>query len=136
MFPLIFPENTVKWYYDFSASRDEQQIENISGTLSLASELSTLIDQSGLLGFGIDQLTQPPGSDYCDIYLLDHHNSSLFTSKQEYEYFTEGTRENIKSGVVEVECCVNLPTYLGIKNPDDFYGIHGAIEVAAIVQSI
>ncbi|TRX61171.1 hypothetical protein FNH22_03705 [Fulvivirga sp. M361] len=132
--PLRFPENTVKWYYEFSASRDEDQIDNVTNALSLASELSTLVDQSGLLGFGIDQLTQPPGSDYCDVYLLDHENSSPFTSKVEYSYYTEGTRENLTSGVVEIECCINLPTYLGLKNPDNLHGRHVVVEVAAIVK--
>lgn len=132
--PVNFPENTIKWYFEFSASRDEEEIKSISNVLSLASELSTLIDQTGILSFGIDLLTQPPGSNYCDIYLLDHSNSSLFTSKERFTYYTEGTRENIKSGVVEVGCCINLPTYLGIKNPSNFHGVHVAIEVAAIIK--
>ena len=132
--PVNFPENTIKWYFTFSASRDESQIESDLSAFSLASELSTIIDQTGLLSFGINQITQPPGADYCDIYLLDHENSSLFTLKQDFSYFTEGTRENYKAGVIEVECCINLPTYLGIRNPNNFHGIHVVIEVAAIVK--
>lgn len=132
--PLKFPENTFKWYYTFSASRDESQIESVSNSINLVSELVTLIDQTGILSFGIDQLTQPPGSDYCDIYLIDHNNSSLFKSKEPFTYLTEGSRENFKSGVVEVECCINLPTYLGFKNPDNLHGIHFVVEVASIVK--
>ncbi len=134
LLPLNFPENTVKWYYTFSSDRDKEKIESVSNALNLASELSGLIDNTGILGFGIDQLTQPPGSNFCDIYLVDHQNSSLFTSKLEYQYYTEGSRENLTSGVVEVECCMEEPMYLGFKNPDNIHGLHVVVEVAAIVK--
>ena len=132
--PLNFPENTVKWYYEFSASRDEDEVDRVSESFNLAGELSNIIDKTGLIEFGISQLTQPPGSDYCDIYLLSHENSSLFTSKSNYRYYTEGTRENLKSGIIEVECCTQETIYLGLRNPDNFNGIHVVIEVVAIVQ--
>ncbi len=133
--PIILPENTVKWYYEFSASRDEDQIESVTNALSLVSELSTLVDQSGLLGFGIDQLTQPPGSDYCDVYLIDQNNYTPFLNKNpQFLQYPEGTRENLKSGVVEIDCCHQGPIYLGLKNPDNFHGIHVVVEVAAIVK--
>ena len=134
LLPLNFPKNTIKWYYEFSASRNENDINTVSESLNLAGELSSLIDNTGLLEFGINQLTQPPGSDYCDIYHLSHNNSSMFTSKQAYSYFTEATRENIKSGVIEVNCCTQETTYLGFKNPDSFNGIHIIVEVVAIIQ--
>jgi len=133
--PLNFPKNTVKWYYEFSASRDESQIESVSSALSLASELSALVDQTGLLGFGIDQLIQPPGSDYCDVYLIDQQNYNSFLNKQpQFLQYPEGTRENLKSGIVEVECCYDQPFYLGLKNPDNLHGIHVVVEVVAIVK--
>ena len=133
--PLKFPKNTVKWYYTFSASRNKEEIDGISTTLDLASDLSGFLDKTGLLNFGINQLKQPPGSNYCDIYLLDHANSSLFISKGGYKYFSEGTRENFKSGIVGVDCCTGTTMHLGIKNPDSMHGIHVVVEVDAIIET-
>lgn len=132
--PINLPDNTVKWYYEFSASRNESEVDNVSKTLDLAGELSSLLDQSGILQLGLSMLNQPPGSDYCDVYLIDHDNYTPFLSKQQFMQYPEGTRENLKSGVVEVECCHNSPLYLGLKNPDYKDGIHVVVEVAAIVK--
>ena len=132
--PINLPANTVKWYYEFSASRNENEVDNVSNALDLAGELSVLLDQSGILQLGINMLNQPPGSDYCDIYLIDHDNYTPFLSKQQFMQYPEGTRENLKSGIVEVECCHNSPLYLGLKNPDYKDGVHVVVEVAAIIK--
>lgn len=92
-----------------------------------------LIDQAGILGFGINSLTHPPGADYCDIYLLDSENSQFFEAKQSYRYFPIGTRKNIKSGISEMTFGAGELYYLGLLNPDITYGIHTSIEVVAIV---
>lgn len=131
--PINLPPNTVKWYYEFSAFRDTEKVDQMTSIFGLAAELSSLIDETGLLEFGINQLTSPPGSDVCDIYILDHENSSLFTSKERYVYYTEGTRENLTSGVVEVDGGSSDLLYIGIRNPSDFHGINVLIEVVAIV---
>jgi hypothetical protein len=132
--PINLPDNTVKWYYEYSASRNESEVDNVSKALDLAGELSSLLDQSGILQLGINMLNQPPGSDYCDVYLIDHDNYTPFLSKQQFMQYPEGTRENLKSGIVEVECCHNFPLYLGLKNPDYKDGVHVVVEVAAIVK--
>jgi len=132
--PINLPDNTVKWYYEFSASRNESEVDNVNKALDLAGELSSLLDQSGILQLGINMLNQPPGSDYCDVYLIDHDNYTPFLSKQQFRQYPEGTRENLKSGIVEVECCHNVPLYLGLKNPDYKDGVHVVVEVAAIVK--
>ncbi|WP_343855544.1 hypothetical protein [Fulvivirga kasyanovii] len=133
--PIKLPENTVKWYYEFSAERSEEENNKVKQNLSLVSDLSKIfIDGTGTLSFGIDQLTQPPGSDYCDIYLVNHDNLNLFESKQEFRYYTEGTRKNFKSGIVELEFHPNFLIYLGIKNPSTLYGLNVAVEVVAIVK--
>jgi len=130
--PINLPENTVKWYFKFTASREESEVTKTGGSLNLFSELSYAIDQTGIVSMGIDQLTQPPGSHICDIYLLDHENISPFLAKEPFSYFLEGSRENYKSGVVEISSWSPGLQYLGIKNPDDFYGILVTIDVAAI----
>ncbi len=130
--PVILPPNTQEWYYEFSASRNPEDIENVMSTTSLVSQLTNVIDQTGVLGFGIDMLTQPPGGNVCNIYLLDFENSRLFEAKNQYRYFPFGSRENIESGIVKLDKGSNETVYLGIMNPDATHGIHVAIEVVAI----
>lgn len=132
-FPVTLPKNTVEWYYQFSATRDKAEINKTKGTFDLAGQLTKLIDKTGALKFGVDALTQPPGANYCDIYLLNHQNSSLFEAKVKYTYLTSGTRKNIKSGLVKITGGAGHAYYIGIKNPDSMHGIHVAIEVVAVV---
>ena len=132
-FPVTLPKNTQEWYYVFSASREKSDIDKAKGSFNLVGQLSTLIDQTGALNFGVDMLTKPPGGNICDVYLLDFENSRLFEAKEAYQYMTSGTRENIKSGVVKMTGGSGQAYYIGIKNPDSMYGIQVAIEVVAIV---
>jgi len=133
--PISLPSNTVKWYYTVSASRQEGETEAVAKDLDLAGDLTKLIDQTGTLGFAFNQLTQPPGSDFCDVYLIDYDNHNSFINKSAFSYFIEGTRENIKSGVIEINSTqFQSQVYLGLKNPDGFNGIHIVLEAAAIVE--
>lgn len=131
-FPVILPRNTVEWYYQFSASRDKEAIQQAKGTFNLVGQLSKLIDVTGGLKFGIDMLSQPPGADYCDVYVMDAFNSTQFEAKNPYRYFTAGTRENIKSGIVKMQGGAGGQFYIGIKNPDATQGVNIAIECVAI----
>jgi hypothetical protein len=103
--------------------------------MSLASDLSKLLDSSGSLGFAIELLSVPPGADYCDVYLIDNNNYSVFLNKNPFSYYPVGTRENIKSANVEVSSKFESSIYLGIKNPDSMHGINVVIKVAAIVHN-
>ena len=131
-FPVTLPKNTIEWYYQFSASRNKGDIDKARKGFSLISDLSGLIDQTGYAKFGIDALTQPPGANFCDIYLFDHPNSRAFEAKNPYNYWTSGTRENIKSGIIKISQGGAQQYYIGIKNPDSGHGIHVGIEVVAI----
>lgn len=131
-FPVTLPPNTQEWYYEFSASRDKNAVEQAKSSFNLLGQLTTLIDQTGALGFGMDMLTKPPGGDVCDVYLLDYDNSRLFEAKETFQYFTAGTRENIKSGLVKMAGSAGQSWFMGLKNPDSMYGIHVAIEVVAV----
>jgi hypothetical protein len=134
--PVTLPPNTVEWYYQFSATRNETDISNTKKKFNLVSDLTKLIDKTGLLNFGIDALTQPPGSDYCDIFLLTPLESISFEAKTAYNYYSEGTRENYKSGIVKIKGngLTSGTWNIGIRNPDTYYGVAVAIEVVAIVK--
>lgn len=131
-FPITLPKNTQEWYYVFSASREKSDIEEFKNSFNLIGQLSKIIDKTGALNFGVDMLTKPPGGNVCDVYLLDFNNSKLFESKDAYRYLTNGTRENIKSGIVKMTGGAAQTYFLGIKNPDNMYGIQVAIEVVAV----
>lgn len=131
-FPVKLPYNTQEWYYVFSAYRDQIETDQAKRYFNLVGQLSKLIDQTGALTFGVDMLTKPPGGNVCDVYLLDYNNSRFFEAKTAYQYQTLGTRENIKSGIVKMSGGAGQTYYIGVKNPDSYYGIHVAIEVVAI----
>lgn len=132
--PVYIPKNTVKWYYSFSAFREAEEVAKLQKTFSLVGQLTGLIDQSGTLQFGVELFTQPPGANYCDIYLLDYNNSMLFIQKQAFKFFSIGSRENLKSGISDIVGGSEGLLYLGLKNPDYQNGIHVTIEVVAIVH--
>jgi hypothetical protein len=131
--PFNLPANTVKWYYKVSSFRDSALVQSTSEQINLVADLSKLIDETGGLNFVIDQLGKPPGADYCDVYLLDHSNSSLFLNKNDFSNYPIGTRENIIAGNVEVGNRFAEQMYLGIKNPDPSHGINVLVSIASIV---
>lgn len=136
--PIILPENTVSWYYSIAATRNSNAVQSTKATMKLFGQLTRIIDQTGTLSFGIEALTAPPGANYCDIYLLDENSRSSFLEKVEgWRIYTEGSRENIMAGVVQVRnCCTSRGQnfYLGIKNPDSGYGVVVMIEIVAIIE--
>ena len=129
---VSLPKNTLKWYYVFSASRNEQEIANTHNSINLLNEISSILDKTGTINFGAQMLTQPPGGNVCDVYLLDRENATLFEQKVAYNYFRDFSRQNLASGVVQITNTSLAGLYLGIKNPDEFYGIHTSLEVVAI----
>lgn len=132
-FPVTLPKGTQEWYYVFSASRNKEDIEKVKNSMNLIGQLSSLIDNTGILNISVDMLTKPPGGNVCDVYLMDFDNSRIFESKQPYRFMVNGTRENIKSGIVKMPDAIGGQTYyIGMKNPDSFYGIQVVVEVVAI----
>jgi hypothetical protein len=105
----------------------------MKSTFNLVGELASLIDKTGGIQFGIDLLTQPPGADYCDVYLMDYLNSRQFEAKEVYRFFPIGTRENIKSGIVKLTGGAGATYVIGIKNPDAGHGVNVVLECVAIV---
>lgn len=137
--PINLPDNTVEWYYKYSGTRSSDEVSKVKQSFNLFGELSKLIDNISPIGLttniAINQLSQPPGSDVCDIYLLDYNNINPFLEKTNFSYILQGTRENLNSGNVKIVNSKQNQLYLGIKNPDSFYGINVLLEVVAITAS-
>ncbi|PHR26329.1 MAG: hypothetical protein COA38_14955, partial [Fluviicola sp.] len=81
-----------------------------------------------------NMISKPPGANQCDIYVFDATNASYFRSKSVFSYWSEGTRENFKSGVVLMKNLNIRGINIGIRNSDMMHGIHVAIEVVAITK--
>lgn len=137
--PIRLPANTIKWYYTFSAYREARDIQQVQSTFNLFSKLSYVIDQSGTTSNAIQLLGQPPGGNYCDVYLLGSPSDvQHFESKDDnwggtFNYYREGSRLNFVSGVVEIMRPNKGIQYLGIRNRDLTYGISVQLQVVAIV---
>jgi hypothetical protein len=129
--PVNLPENTVSWYYSVISFREDQDIPDFS----LVKSLTGLVDKYGVANLLIDQITMPPGQDYIDVYLLDGTNVQAFLAKTQFRYIMEGTRENIKNGMVEITKNVSGPYYLGMRDPDYYTGINVRIEIIAIIAN-
>jgi len=131
-FPVILPDNTVEWYYQFSAAKTRDAVGDLN---NLTKQLSGIISDTKTIDISTDDLVQPYGRVYCDIYLMDAKNSVRFEKKKAYKYFPEGSRRNIKSGIVKMSGSAGNSFYIGIRNPAKIKGIHVNFEAAAIIQS-
>jgi hypothetical protein len=81
---------------------------------------------------GVERLAMPPGANYCDVILMSHDNTPKFEAKLDYEYYRDGTRQNLMSGNVKIKWCPQEQVYLGIRNPDSTDAINVSIEVIAV----
>ena len=139
--PVTIPPNTVEWFYRFSASRNQEDIDNVRKNFQLFGELAQLLltaSGAGIIankavGIGVDQLSMPPGSNHCDIFLLDYENINGFESNTNtWKYIIQGSRQNLMSGNVKIDCCNSGQYYLGLRNRDYADGVNVSIEVIAI----
>lgn len=134
--PVELPEGTVEWYYEFTSSRSKELVQANAQKFKLTTELTSIIDTSGLLSASIGMFTTPPGNDICDIYLFENEFYNQFLSGQAFNHFPTGTRQNFKSGIVQIR---NLPLkkpMIGIKNNDMSYGINVTLQIVAVVSKI
>lgn len=137
--PINLPRNTESWFYTFSCSRKDSEIEQVKNRMNLAGELTSLLASpivGGVARITADMISQPPGANQCDVFLMNHENLTPFLNKSwdGFSCIAEGTRQNFKSGVVKVSSAKNSTMYLGVRNEDLLHGIHVALEVVAIVK--
>jgi tetratricopeptide (TPR) repeat protein len=125
------PPNTVAWYYAFTTTKDETG----SDLLNLAVQIGTLLlDESGTLAKIKSQIRIPGGTGVLEVYLLDVKNSDLFLNHDEYNYYREGSVDQIRDGIIDIDEFKTGTFYIGLKNPSEIDGIDVRIEVVAIVE--
>jgi hypothetical protein len=134
--PINLPPNTVEWFYKFSAFRNKAQVADVKNGLKLFDELSSLCEPEGkAVGIGVELLSTPPGTDYCDVYLLDEQNHIAFENGANWNSIDEGNRLNLMFGKVQVKSAIGQMFYLGITNPSELWPISVIIEAVAITQN-
>lgn len=137
IYPVSLPENTVEWYYEFTASRDEAEMKLNAKQFSLAAQLTSLMDKTGILKASINMFTAAPGGNNCNVYLIDRSQYNNFLAGEGFKHYPTGTRTNYNSGIVQVRGLSSIRSpMIGIKNPDGYYGIHVSIQVVAIVSKL
>ncbi|MBO0936592.1 hypothetical protein J2I47_08565 [Fibrella sp. HMF5335] len=141
---VTLPQNTVEWYYTFSAFHSPEQAAQASQQYSLFSNLVNTLDQVGIASLST-KLMRPTGAEVCDVFLLPENerlhfinkdDNSLLGSGSGFRWYDIASRQNFVSGVVPVKQA-NLQEgifYLGIRNPSAMSGIYINIEVNAVVR--
>lgn len=131
------PPNTIKWYYSFSTKKGKSGTQNMNLAIQVSGMLA---DPSGISSTLLSSIKVPEGVASADIYLCDRDNINAFTSKKDlnggtYYYNMEGSVENTKQAVVEVDDIKTGTVYLGFKNPSTSDGINISFEVVAITET-
>jgi len=132
--PYFFslPPNTVKWCYEFTASRDKEDVYRYAALFSAAGKLGALAGGSGLLSYSVNVLTAPPGADYCNVFVAGREDIHALMNGQRNFYSEVASRLNDVSGVVEVNEALRMPAIL-FSNPSGLYGLNVAVRVVAVV---
>jgi hypothetical protein len=129
--PVQLPAGTVRWYYSFAAMESKNEPME---WVSLAAQLTKLVDRTGITATFISRVVQPTGTAACDIYVLDTEGGKPFEEKDDkkWQYDRNTSRQNMTGGVVE--SYVLKPNFvIGLSNPSLKSGMNVRIEITAVV---
>lgn len=137
-YKIDLPSHTVEWYYIFSTSASEER----NKTLDLTSQLTNLIDPTGLTSIAAKSLFAPSGEAVIDVYVMGSQNKGYFLEKDSWGAwvydnpggYDEGKNVNAKQGKARIDDVTTGTVYIGLKNPSTWSGVNITIEVAAIVE--
>lgn len=77
-YKIDLPPNTVEWYYMYSTT----PTEGMNQSLGLVSQLTRLVDPSGLTALTINQLATPSGSGgVIDAFVMNYNARAAFYEK-------------------------------------------------------
>ena len=131
-YKIELPPNTVEWYYSITVERN--QSKNLE-TLNLLSQLTGLIDQTGLSTIATSSLLTPTGSGVCDAFLLAGSSVQNFLAKQAFNYDLDHSRTNYKNGTVKI---IMKPGYISnfyicFRNPSASEGVTVRFSAVAVI---
>ena len=143
---IDLPVNTVGWYYSFSTSNGTSGTQNLNlatqiaaALLSKSNMVGALVSSTGITKAVVSKFEVPEGTSSIDVYLCDKINIDKFERKIDnlggtYSYYREGTVENTRNGIIQIDDYTNGTWYLGIKNPSSLDAANVTIEVVALVE--
>ncbi|PWL24665.1 MAG: hypothetical protein DCO96_12730 [Fluviicola sp. XM-24bin1] len=117
--------------------------EGMNQSLGLVSQLTRLVDPSGLTALTINQLATPSGSGgVIDAFVMNYNARAAFYEKDMFGAwvydtpggYQEGTSINARQGKVKIDDIVTGTVYLGLKNPHYKDGVNVTFEAVAIVE--
>jgi hypothetical protein len=132
--PVQLPQGTVRWYYSFAAMESKNEPMD---WVSLAAQLTKLVDETGISGAVISRVVKPTGTASCDIYVLDTEGGAPFDAKTDdkWQYDKNTSRQNMTGGIVEAY--ISKPNFtIGLSNPSLKSGINVRIEISAVVAHL
>ena len=132
--PVQLPPGTIRWYYSFAAMESKNEPME---WVSLAAQLTKLVDKTGISATFISRFVQPTGTAACDIYVLDTEGGKFFEEKDDkkWQYDRYTSRQNMTGGVVE--SFVSKPNFvIGLSNPSLKSGMNLRIEISAVVAKL
>ena len=132
--PVQLPTGTVRWYYSFAAMESKNEPME---WVSLAAQLTKLVDKTGISATFISRFVQPTGTAACDIYVLDTEGGRFFEDKDDkkWQYDRNTSRQNMTGGVVE--SYVSKPNFvIGLSNPSLKSGMNVRIEISAVIAKL
>lgn len=134
-YKIELPANTVEWYYSVTVERSE--LKNI-GMLNLFSQLTHLIDKTGIGAIATTSILTPTGSGVCNVYLISNNNIGAFKAKQQFNYDVDHSVLNYKSGVVRIKMKPGYFNnfYIGFQNPSSMEGVTVRFSAVAIVEEM
>lgn len=133
---IVLPPNTVEWYYSFTTTKGEKPKTSVE----LFSQLTKLVDPTGMTAVATGAILTMPGSGACDIYVMDKENGAIFIERNSttdmFDYDAASARENFQNGTVRLDNLTSGELTLGFRNRNATEGIAITIEVVAIVEDI
>jgi hypothetical protein len=132
-YKIELPANTVEWYYSITVERNETN--NIEA-VNLLSQLTRLIDKTGISSIVASSLLTPTGSGACDAYLISNENVGAFIAKRQFHYDFNHSVLNYKNGVVRVTMKPGYLNdfYIGFKNSNSMEGVTVRFSAVAILS--
>ncbi len=135
-FNVVLPPNTVEWFYSFTTTKGEKPKTSVE----LFSQLTKLIDPTGMTAVATNAIFTVPGSGACDIYVMSKDNGGVFLERSSttdmFDYDAASARENFQNGTVRLDNITKGEWTLGFRNRNATEGIAITIEVVAIVEDI
>lgn len=142
---IELPENAVQWSYAFTTSKKEGGGDNIKLLKQVTDFVAKGLLGSNVIGITTNlayQVIKPTGAGVVDVYLTDAEGQEQFfaTSWNRYSYAKpertfDGSRENIRDGLVLVNDVKQRVVYLCFNNPSSTEGLYVTIEAIAMVTA-